>query len=130
MLKRLCVTLTFGILAMVSLAQGAAADPINAKDSFVFPGTCDGQTVLFVVTGIGNFSPAHVVGSTEVLVPESFDVTIEFTPPGGPTKTETFIGSKPNPHGEVRCSSNFTQITPEGTIHLVGMATGFFTPGS
>jgi hypothetical protein len=77
MLRRLCVTLTFGILAMVSLAQGAAADPINAKDSFVFPGTCDGQTVLFVVTGIGNFSPAHVVGSTAVLVPESFDAMKE-----------------------------------------------------
>jgi hypothetical protein len=130
MLRRLCVALTLAILMLAALAQGAAADPINSKNSSVFPATCDGQEVLFVVTGIGNFSPAHVVGSTAVLIPESFDVIIEFTPPGGPTQTQTFTGSKPNPHGEVSCSADVSETTPEGTFRLVATATGFFTPAS
>jgi hypothetical protein len=53
MLRRLCVALTLGILAMVALAQGAAADPINAKDSFVFPGTCDGRRYCSSSPGSG-----------------------------------------------------------------------------
>jgi hypothetical protein len=43
MLRRLCVVLTLGILMMVALTQGAAADPIGAKNSFQFPATCDGR---------------------------------------------------------------------------------------
>jgi hypothetical protein len=39
MLRRLCVTLTLGALMMAALIQGAAADPINAKNSFTFPAT-------------------------------------------------------------------------------------------
>ncbi len=40
------MTLVLGILMMAALVQGAAADPINAKNSFAFQATCDdGQTV-------------------------------------------------------------------------------------
>ena len=68
MLRRLCVTLTLGILMMVALAQGAAADPINAKNNLSFPADCGGQTVQFVLNGNGDFTPGHVVGSTTVYV--------------------------------------------------------------
>ena len=40
MLRRLCVALTLGILMLAALAQGAAADPINAKNNLMFPATC------------------------------------------------------------------------------------------
>jgi hypothetical protein len=133
MLRRLCVALTLGILMMAALVQGAAADPINAKNSFTFPATCDdGQTVQVVVNGNGEFSPAHVVGSTAVFIPEAFNVTFEFTPPGGPTQSETDTSSKHNVHGDlVTCSFDVTQTFPEGgTVHLFGSATGFFTPAS
>jgi hypothetical protein len=133
MLRRLCVALTLGILMTAALVQGAAADPINAKNSFTFPATCDdGQSVQVVVNGNGEFSPAHVVGSTAVFIPEVFDVTFEFTLPGGPTQTETDTSSKHNVHGDlVTCSFDVTQTFPEGgTIHLFGSATGFFTPAS
>jgi hypothetical protein len=133
MLRRLCVALTLGILMLAALVQGAAADPINAKNSFTFPATCDdGQSVQVVVNGNGEFSPAHVVGSTAVFIPEVFDVTFEFTPPGGPTQSETDTSSKHNVHGDlVTCSFDVTQTFPEGgTIHLFGSATGFFTPAS
>ena len=133
MLRRLCVALTLGILMLGALAQAAAADPINAKKSFTFPATCDnGQTVQVVVNGNGEFSPAHVVGSTAEFIPQAFDLTFEFTPPGGPTQSETDTSSKPNVHGDlVTCSFDVTVTPPEGgTVHLFGSATGFFTPAS
>jgi hypothetical protein len=63
MLRRLCVALTLGILIMAARARGAAADPINAKNSLEFPATCDGQTVQFAVNGNGHLTPGHVVAA-------------------------------------------------------------------
>jgi hypothetical protein len=131
MLRRLFVVLTLGILMVAALAQGAAADPINAKNGLTFPAACDGQTVQFAVNGNGDFTPGHVVGSTAVFVLQSFDITFEFTPTGGEPMSETAARSKGNVHGDlVTCSFDVTQSFPEGTFHFFGMATGFFTPAS
>jgi hypothetical protein len=130
MLRRLCVALTLAILMMAALVQGAVADPINAKNAFTFTATCDGEQVAFVVNGAGDFTPAHVVGTTAVLIPEVFDITFSFTPPGGPTETETFTAAKANPKGDVTCSFNISETTEEGTFSAVGTVTGFFTPRS
>ena len=131
MLRRLCVALILGILMVAALAQGAAADPINAKNGLTFPATCDGQTVQFAVNGNGDFTPGHVVGSTAVFVLQSFEITFQFTPTGGEPMTETAARSKGNVHGDlVTCSFDVTQTFPDGTFHFFGMATGFFTPAS
>jgi hypothetical protein len=133
MLRRLCVALILGILMLAALVQGAAADPVNARNSLTFPATCDnGQTAQVVVNGNGEFSPAHVVGSTAVFIPQAFDITFEFTPPGGPTESDTDTSSKHNVHGDlVTCSFDVTQTFPDGgTVHFFGSATGFFTPAS
>lgn len=131
MLRRLCVALTLGILILAALAQGAAADPINAKNNFSFPANCGGQPVQFVLNGNGDFTPGHVVGSTSVFVVQSFNVTFEFTPTGGETMSETAARSKGNVHGDlVTCTFDVTQNVPDGTFHFVGTATGFFTPAS
>ena len=66
LLRRLCVTLVLGILMAVAFVQGAAADPINAKNATTFTASCNGQGVELVVNGAGNFTPAHVVGGTAV----------------------------------------------------------------
>jgi hypothetical protein len=131
MLKRYAV-LGAAVLALAVFVPGASADPLNAKNSFSFPATCDGQTVQFVVNGNGEFTPGHVVGSTAVFVVEAVDITFEFTLPGGPTESETDTASKNNVHGDlVTCSFDVTQTFPEGgTVHLFGTATGFFTPAS
>lgn len=131
MLKRFCTALALGILAMAAFAPGAAADPINAKGSQVIPVTCDGQALEFVVNGNGDFTPGHVVGSTAVFVLQAFAATFEFTPPGGPTQTESFARSKHNLHGDlVTCAFDFSETTPEGTFRAFGTATGIFTPAS
>ena len=131
MLRRLCVALTLGILMMAALAQGAAADPSNPNHSLTFPAACDGQTVQFTVSGNGDFTPGHVVGSTAVFVLQAVDITFQFTLPGEPTQSETTARSKGNVHGDlVTCSFDVTQTFPEGTVHFFGTATGFFTPAS
>src|SRR5215218_4112760 len=129
MLKRYAA-LGVAVLALAVFAPAASADPLKAKNSFAFPATCDnGQTVQVVVNGNGEFTPAHVVGTTAVFVPQAIEITFEFTPPGGPTETETDTASKPNVHGDlVTCSLDVTQTFPEGTAHLSGTATGVFTP--
>ena len=130
MLRRLCVALTLGILLLAALAQGAAADPINAKNAFAFTATCGGQQVDFVVIGGGAFAPGHVVGSTAVFIPEVLDLTFQFTLPGGPTQTETLTRAKANPQGEVICSLDASETSPEAIFRVFGTVTGFFTPAS
>jgi hypothetical protein len=49
------------------------------------------------------------------------NITFEFTPPGGPTQTETDTASKHNVHGDlVTCSLDTTQTFPFGTVHVFG----------
>lgn len=119
-------------LAFAMLAWGtvATADPTGAKNSFLIPVTCDGVSLLVVVneSGNGTFIPAHVIGSTAVFIPESFDVTFTFTPPGGVPQTETETASKPHPHGEDTCVLDFTFTSPQGTFSGTGTVSGFFTP--
>jgi hypothetical protein len=130
MLKR-CAVLGAAVLVLAVFAPTASADPLNARNSLAFPADCGGQTVQVVVNGNGEFTPAHVLGSTAVFVPQAFDTTFEFTPTGGTTETETDTSSKPNVHGDlVTCSFDVTQSFPFGTLHLFGTATGFFTPAS
>ncbi len=122
--------LAVAALGAAVLAQGASADPTNAKSSFSLPASCAGTAVQFVVNGNGEFTPGHVVGSTAVFIPQSFDITFEFTPPGGTTETGTDTASKRHPPRRilVTCSFDFTQSSDEGTFRAVGTVTGFFTP--
>jgi hypothetical protein len=84
------------------------------------------------VNGNGEFTPAHVIGSTAVFVPTAFDITFSFTPTGGTTESETDTSAKHNQaKGLVSCDipadlNTFT--SPEGTFTISGTVTGFFTP--
>jgi hypothetical protein len=129
MLRRISLAILLSAVAMGAFAAAASADPVNAKNGLVLPATCGSQTVRVAVNGNGEFTPAHVIGSTAVFVPQAFNLTFEFTPTGGPTDSETDTTAHHNPHGQLRtCSINFTQTNPFGTLHLVGTVTGFFTP--
>jgi hypothetical protein len=128
MLKRLCIALVSGIIAMAAFAPGAAADPRNGE---LIPLSCDGQSLEVVVNGNGDFTPGHVVGDTAVFVLQSIDATFEFTPTGGQTESESFTRSKANLHGDlVSCSFDFSETTPEGTFRASGTVIGTFTPAS
>jgi hypothetical protein len=132
LLKHCGIIMAIATIGALALAQGALADPSNAKNAQVIPASCDnGQSYEVVVNGNGEFTPGHVVGSTSMFIPEAFDLTFEFTPTGGSPESETDTSAKHNVHGDVTtCSIDFTQTFPEGSFHLFGTVTGFFTPAS
>jgi hypothetical protein len=117
------------LVAVAAFAPAASADPVNAPNSLVIPATCGGTPLTAVVNGNGTFTPAHVLGSTSVFVPQALNITTEFTPTGGATQTETNTAAKRNPHGQlVTCTFDVTSSMPGGTFRIFGSATGFFTP--
>jgi hypothetical protein len=131
MLRRFTVITLFAIVFAV-FAQAASADPLNAKTAAVFTANCGATQVLVGVNGEGEFTPAHVIGSTAVFVPTAFDLTFSFTPTGGVTESETNTSAKAHqPRNAVTCDlpaalNAFT--SPDGTFTISGTVTGFFTP--
>jgi hypothetical protein len=132
MLRRCGTALAAIAVGALALAPGALADPVNAKNSMVIPASCDnGQSYQVSVNGNGEFTPAHDLGSTSVFVPQAFDLTFEFTPTDGSPQSETDTSAKHNVHGDLTtCTIDLTQTFPEGSFHLFGTVTGFFTPAS
>ena len=129
MLRRISLATVVSAVALGAIAGAASADPVNAKTALIVPANCGGRMVRVAVNGNGEFTPAHVIGSTSMFVPQAFDLTFEFTPTGGQTESETDTSSKHNAHGKlVTCDIDSTQPNPFGTFRLVGTATGFFTP--
>jgi hypothetical protein len=116
------------------LAQAASADPTHAKNSTTITAICGTQEVMVSVNGNGEFTPAHVIGSTSVFVPTAFDLTFSFTPNGGETQSETDTSAKHNQSkGTTTCDipaelNTFTG--PDGTFSFSGTVTGFFTPAN
>ena len=134
---RLARRLLIGVALVTSttLASGSAAwsDPVKGRNAVTFPATCDGRQVVFVLTGGGEWTPAHVVGTNEVFHPTAFDISRTFTPPGGaPEEFEleaTRQGQRKGVQDElVTCSFSISETDEEGTFTAVGTATGFFSP--
>ena len=129
-MRRLLV-LGASVLAWAALAATAGAAPTNSPRAFVIPAICDGEQVEFVVMGNGAFTPGHVLGTTSIFIPYSFDLTITFTPEGGGDPfVEIDQAAKAAPGQNLTtCSINNTETIPgEGTVTFVGTVTGFFTP--
>ena len=132
MVRRLALV-AFLAAAFAITAQSASADPFNAKNAGVFTAVCGSTQLMVVVNGNGEFTPAHVVGSTAMFIPTAFDLTFSFTPSGGgTTETETDTSAKANqPRNAVTCElpAALNTFTNEfGTFTLSGNVTGFFTP--
>ena len=131
MVRQVSMVALFAIILAV-LAQAASADPVNAKKSDVFTAVCGGTQLMVSVNGNGEFTPAHVIGSTSMFIPSAFNLTFSFTPTGGTTESETDTAAKTHqPRNAVTCElpaelNTFT--SPEGTFTLSGTVTGFFTP--
>ncbi|MGO4596039.1 hypothetical protein [Terrabacter sp. 2RAF25] len=126
MIKRLCVSLASGAIAVVALAPAAsaAATPIGS--------TCDdGTSIVLVFNGGGNFTPGHLVGGTATYVTQSIDATRVFTPTVGPVEVTEFHVVKPHVAAHVTtCVFDLTRVTPTGTFHAFGTSTFLVTPNS
>jgi hypothetical protein len=131
MKRRLLVIAACGALAAAAIAQTAGADPVNAKNSLQIEAVCPGMPPLtVVVNGNGEFSPAHVLGSTSVFIPTAFDTTFTFTPTGGSTETDHDTSAKAAPiSNTTTCTIPFQSFSsPFGTFTIEGTVTGFFAP--
>ena len=119
-------------IVLAVFAQTAAADPVNAKNSQVLIANCGGPNLMVSVNGNGEWTPAHVIGSTAIFIPTAFNVTFSFTPTGGTTESETDTSAKAHqPRNAVTCevpAALNTFTSPEGTFVISGTVTGFFTP--
>ena len=131
-MKRGVILLGICALSVAALAPSAVADPSQATNSLQLELVCNGTPYQVAVNGNGKFTPAHILDSTGVVVPYSLDLTFTFTPPGGPTQTQTQTASKGGPHkGAVDCTIPFQSFSgPQGTFTIQGTATGFLTPRS
>ncbi len=122
------------LVATTTVAAGSAAwgDPVKGRNAFTFPATCDGRQVEFVVTGQGEWTPAHVIGTNEVFHPTAFDISGSFTPPGGDTEEFEFQatrkGQRRGVQNLVTCSFAVSGTDEEGTFSFEGTVTGFFSP--
>jgi len=86
---------------------------------------------MVVVNGNGEFTPAHVVGSTSMFIPTAIHVTFTFTPAGGGPMPDTTNATKAAPiRGTVTCTIPFQTVFsgPQGSATIAGSVTGFFTP--
>src|SRR6266540_2697879 len=129
--RRLLVTTAFAAIAAAGAVPVATADPIHAKGATQIRAICEGEQVTVVVNGNGEFTPAHVLGSTSMFIPTAFDVTFTFTPTGGSPMSETDTTSKAAPiKGTVTCTIPLQTLFsgPEGSATIQGAVTGFFTP--
>jgi hypothetical protein len=130
-------------LATVALTAGlavtaapASADPTGAKNSTPVSITCDGQAYETVANGNGQFSPAHDLNSTSMLIPVAFGpTTFTVTDPdgnvvdSGTEPAEAKGSSAQNPGADMECSFLLTFQDPDGlTITVEGTVTGFVTP--
>ena len=72
-MKRWAATAAMLLALLGVLAAPAYADPPNIEP---FPITCDGTTYTVVTPGQGNWTPALVTTSNQVLIPLSFHITL------------------------------------------------------
>jgi hypothetical protein len=130
MKRHLLAVLASCAFVAAALAPTAGADPSHAKNSLQLTAVCGTTTYHVVVNGNGEFTPAHVIGSTKVFVPTSFNITSTFTPTGGATMTDHDTSAKSGPAKNViTCTIPFQSFSsPGGTFTLQGTVTGFLTP--
>jgi streptogramin lyase len=75
-MKRWAATAAMLLALLGVLAAPAYADPTNAPNSLTFEITCGDTTYSVVgVPGQGQWTPALVTDSNQVLIPTSFDIT-------------------------------------------------------
>jgi hypothetical protein len=75
-MKRWAATAAMLLALLGVLAAPAYADPTNAPNALTFEITCGDTTYSVVgVPGQGQWTPALVTDSNQVLIPTSFDIT-------------------------------------------------------
>jgi len=120
------------LLALLGVAVAPAyADPTNAPNSLTFEITCGDTTYTVVgVPGQGQWTPALVTDSNQVLVPTSFDITfVDLTT--GETFSVDVSKESGNHLATQSCSFDVTASDPETgeMFRIFGDVDVFLPPG-
>jgi hypothetical protein len=92
-----------GVTMSVVMAGTAGADPVNAKKGESLVLECDALGTIEIATnGNGQWTPGHVIGSTQMLIPYAFH--FEFTSPDGDTQSDDVAKSEPRNRPLDRCT--------------------------
>jgi hypothetical protein len=139
-MRRSIILSSLALGALSAVVAPASAEPADAE---TIPVECDnGESYEVVTNGNGEFTPAHIVGSTGTFVPVAFG---EFTgtvrsSTGQVLATFTEEGSAKGKSGKNRdlleCTFSFSEVNdgsdPEFPVGSVftgsGSVTGFLTP--
>jgi hypothetical protein len=140
--SRLVVVLAVAAASLL-VAASAFADPTGAKGSFTAWASCDnGMSVPVVVNSAdgqgggtqngtqAGWTPAHVVGSSLIFHPATFNLTFTFTPAGGgQSQSQSQTASRPNGPGvQTTCQISGSQTDPQGdTFTLSGTVAGWLS---
>ena len=131
MKRHLAAVSVAGAFAAALLVPAASADPVHAKNALTVQAMCGTRTLTAVVNGNGEFTPAHISGSTAVFVPTKLDLTFSFTPAGSTqTFTQHDMATKnARVKNTMTCTIPLqTSTSPQGTMTIQGSVTGFLTP--
>ena len=134
---------TAALVAMLVLAATASADPTQAKNSFTFWATCDNGLSAPVVVNNANgqgsgtnnhpfqaqWAPAHIVGSSLVFHPASFNLTFTFfDAASGQTFTNSEVATRTNGTSASSCKIAGSQTDPAGDVFsIAGTVGGWFS---
>jgi streptogramin lyase len=125
-MKRWAVIAAMLIGLLGVLAAPAYADPTNAPNSLTFEITCGDATYTVVgVPGGGQWTPALVTDSNQVLVPTSFDITFVDLTTG---ETDSVDVSKEAGNHLATQSCSF-DVTVDDLFRIFGDVEAFFPPG-
>ena len=125
-MKRWAVIAAMLIGLLGVLAAPAYADPTNAPNSIQFEITCGDTTYTVVgVPGGGQWTPALVTDSNQVLVPTAFDITFVDLTTG---ETESVDVSKEAGNHLATQSCSF-DVTVDDLFRIFGDVEVFFPPG-
>jgi hypothetical protein len=103
-------------------AGPAAADPVNHGEIFTLQCNNGVGTLQVAANGNGDWTPGHVIGTTQILLPYEFHITGTFTPTGGTAQTFTDDLAKRTPnHGLLTtCTFSDSGTDPSGTFSFTG----------
>jgi hypothetical protein len=122
-MKRLVATAAMVLGLLGVLMAPAHADPINAPNAVPLELICEnGATYdVVVVPGVGNWTPALVTDSNQVIVPLSFDLTATNADTGEVVFRETTTKEAVNRVDTTTCQWTETFEEDGQTIEFVGV---------
>ncbi len=128
-MKRSLASTALALGLLGAMAAPAEADPPSSAE-FTIPVVCDGTTyTVGFIPGRGDFTPALVADSTQVLVPFAFDLTFTDLTTGMSESDTSVKGAGSNPHA-VTCTIDYTATDPDtgDLFNIRGTVAGLVTP--